>query len=65
MVYLFLLLLILYWNREKVVVAFEALTARPATPLPDWKQRLLMLGAAGAMMGLLFLVELFWIRRLG
>lgn len=58
-VYLVLLFLVLYLNREKVVAAFSALTAREAMPALDWKQWLLMLGVAGVMMIGLFLVEVF------
>lgn len=65
-VYLVLLLLILYLNREKVVAALEALMARSTVgEVGDWKQQLLMLGVAGVLMALLFLLEVFGIRRLG
>jgi len=64
-VYLILLLLILYLNREKVEAALEALTSRSALgEVGDWKQRLLLLGVAGILMALLFLLEVFGIRQL-
>lgn len=66
MVYLILLLLVLYLNREKVAAAFVALTARPARRgIEGWKQQLLLLGVAGVLIGLFFWVEVFGIRRLG
>jgi hypothetical protein len=64
-IYLFMLLYILWFNKEKVISAVQSLTAKLEVPKRSTKEVILRLAVVGGLMTLIFVVDQFFVRMLG